>query len=79
MQGKDLQGARMTEQRNSFMDACNELRSWLRHCATSRKVAGLTPDGVIGILHLRNPSGRTMTLGLTQPLTEMTKGKVFPL
>ena len=23
--------------------------SWLRHCATSRKVAGLIPDGVIGI------------------------------
>ena len=22
-------------------------RSWLRHCATNRKVAGLTPDGVI--------------------------------
>jgi len=22
-------------------------RSWLRHCATSRKVAGLIPDGVI--------------------------------
>jgi hypothetical protein len=25
--------------------------SWLRHCATSRKVAGLIPDGVIGIFH----------------------------
>jgi hypothetical protein len=24
-------------------------RSWLRHCATSRKVAGSIPDGVIGI------------------------------
>ena len=23
-------------------------RSWLRHCATSRKVAGSIPDGVIG-------------------------------
>jgi hypothetical protein len=22
-------------------------RNWLRHCATSRKVAGLIPDGVI--------------------------------
>jgi hypothetical protein len=28
----------------------------LRHCATSRKVAGSIPDGVIGIFH---PSGRT--------------------
>ena len=26
-------------------------RSWLRHCATSRKVAGSIPDGVIGIFH----------------------------
>jgi hypothetical protein len=24
-------------------------RSWLRHCATSRKVAGSIPDGVTGI------------------------------
>jgi len=26
-------------------------RSWLKHCATSQKVAGLIPDGVIGIFH----------------------------
>ena len=26
-------------------------RSWLRHCATSHKVAGSIPDGVIGIFH----------------------------
>jgi len=26
-------------------------RSWLMHCATSRKVAGSIPDGVIGIFH----------------------------
>jgi hypothetical protein len=24
---------------------------WLRYCATNRKVAGLIPDGVIGIFH----------------------------
>jgi len=35
-------------------------RSWLRHCATSRKVAASNPDGVIG----RNPSGRTMAPGV---------------
>ena len=40
-------------------------RSWLRHCAKSRKVAGSIPDGVIGIFHWRNPSGRTMALGST--------------
>jgi hypothetical protein len=47
-------------------------RSWLRHCSTSRKVVGLIPDGVIGIFHFRNPSSRTMALGSTQPLTEMS-------
>jgi hypothetical protein len=25
--------------------------SWLRHCATSRKVAGSIPEGVIGIFY----------------------------
>jgi len=45
-------------------------RSWLRHYATSRKVMGSIPDGVIGIFHWHNPTGRTMTLGSTQPLTE---------
>ena len=33
---------------------------------------GSIPDGVIGIFHLHNPSDRTMALGLTQPLTEMS-------
>ena len=47
-------------------------RSRLRHCATSRKVAGSIPDGVIGIFHWHNSSGRTVALGSTQPLTEMS-------
>jgi hypothetical protein len=47
-------------------------RSWLRHCATSQKVAGSIPDDIIGIFHWHNPCGRTMALGLTQPLTEMS-------
>jgi hypothetical protein len=34
--------------------------------------AGSIPDGVTGNFHLHNPSGRTMALGLTQPLTEMS-------
>jgi hypothetical protein len=38
----------------------------------SRKVAGSIPNGVIDIFHRRNPSGRTMALGSTQPLTEMS-------
>ena len=47
-------------------------RSWLRHCATSRTVAGSIPDSMIGIFHWHNPSDRTMALGRTQPLTEMS-------
>jgi hypothetical protein len=46
--------------------------SWLRHCATSRKVAGSIPECVIGIFHWHNSSGRSMALGLTLPLTEMS-------
>jgi len=41
-------------------------------CATNRKVAGSIPDGVIGIFHWHNTSDRSMTLGSTQPLTEMS-------
>ena len=47
-------------------------RSWLRHRATSWKVVGSIPDGVIGIFHWHNPSSHNMALGLTQPLTEMS-------
>jgi hypothetical protein len=52
-------------------------RSWLRHCATNRQVAGSIPDGVSGIFHWRNPVGRTMALGSTQPLTEMSTRNLF--
>jgi hypothetical protein len=49
---------------------------WLRCCATNRVVAGSIPDGVIGIFHWHNPSNRTMALGSTQPLTEMSTRKI---
>ena len=49
---------------------CTRCRSWLRHCATRQKVAGSIPYGFIGIFHRHTPSGRTMVLGLTQPLTK---------
>jgi len=45
--------------------------------ATSRKVAGSIPDGIIGIFHSHNPSGRTMALGSNQPLTEMSTREYF--
>jgi hypothetical protein len=48
------------------------IRYSLLHCATSRKVAGSIPDDIIGFLNLPNPSSRTIALGSTQPLTEMS-------
>ena len=50
--------------------------SWLRHCATSRKVAGPIPDGVTVIFHWLNPSGLTMALGSVQPLTETSTSNI---
>jgi hypothetical protein len=47
-------------------------RSWLRHYATNRKAAGSIPDEVIGFFNWPNPSSRTMAMGSTQPLTEMS-------
>ena len=51
-------------------------RTWwcslLRHCVTSRKVAGLTPDGVFETLHWPKPFILTMALGSTQHLTEFS-------
>jgi hypothetical protein len=44
----------------------------LRQYATSRKVTGSIPDEVTGFFNLLNPSSRTMALGSTQPLTEMS-------
>jgi len=52
-------------------------RSWLMHWATSRKVAGSIPDVVTGILLRHNPSGRTLALGLTQPLTQKKNQEYF--
>jgi hypothetical protein len=37
-----------------------------------RKVVGSIPNEVIGFFNLPNPSSRTMSLGSTQPLTEMS-------
>jgi len=50
--------------------------SWLRHCTTSRKVAGSIPVGVTEIFHLHNSSGRIRALESIQPLTEMSTGNI---
>jgi hypothetical protein len=39
--------------------------SWLRHCATSRIVAGSIPDEVIGFFNRLNPCSRPLALGST--------------
>jgi hypothetical protein len=52
---------------------------WLicsRHCVTSRKDVGLILQVVIGIFHWFNPACRTMVLGSTQPLTEMSTRRI---
>jgi hypothetical protein len=45
---------------------------YLRHYATSRNIAGSIPDEFIGFFNWPNPSSRTMALGSTQHLTEMS-------
>jgi len=47
-------------------------------CATSRKIEGLIPDGVIWIFHWRNPSGRTMTLGVDSASNRNEYQEYFP-
>jgi hypothetical protein len=47
--------------------------SWLMiWYTTSRKVAGSNTDEVIGYFNSSNPSSRTMAMGSTEPLTEMS-------
>jgi hypothetical protein len=46
-------------------------RSWLRHSAASRKVAGSIPDGVTKIFHWHNYTALTMGLEPTQPLRKV--------
>ena len=56
----------LTNKRNVHYTEGTAVAQWLRCCATNRKVAGWTSNGVIGIFHRHNPSDRTMALGSTQ-------------
>ena len=47
--------------------------SWMRHWATSRKVAGSIPGGVTDVFHSIIPSDYILLMGSNQPLTEMSK------
>jgi hypothetical protein len=49
----------------------NNIFLLILHCATNQKVVGSIPDGAIGIFHGHNPSGHTLAIALTQPLTEI--------
>ena len=55
---------------NVSMKNLVQLCSWLRHWATSRQLVGSVPDDVNGSFRWHNPSGRTLSLGKTQPPTE---------
>ena len=55
------------------------MKAWWWHCGTRRKVAGSVHVGVTGILSYINPSGRTVTLGSTKPLTEISKRQSNPI
>jgi hypothetical protein len=52
-------------------------RSSLRHCITSRKVAGSIPVGITEIFHWHNSSGSIVALVSTQPHTELGTRNIF--
>jgi hypothetical protein len=49
---------------------------WLRYCAINQKVAGSIKDGIMEIFIDKISSDRTMALGSTQPLTEMSTRRI---
>jgi hypothetical protein len=61
---------------NSDSNRVTMVAQWLRYCTTNQKVAGLIPYGVVEFFIDINPSDRTMALGLTQPVTEMSTGSI---
>ena len=52
-------------------------RSWLKHCATNRKVEDSIPDGVTGIFRRHYAPSSTTALVSTQNLIEMSI-EIFP-
>jgi hypothetical protein len=55
-----------------YISSDTRYRSWLRYYARSRKVVGSIPDEFIEFFSWPNHSCRTMYLGWTQPLTEIS-------
>jgi hypothetical protein len=66
--------ANMTGVRSDFLRLSRRLGHVVAQFveALRRKVAGSIPDGIIPIFHSHTPPSRTMTMGLTQPLIEMS-------
>jgi len=66
------------QRQRSIANSVNDMNVYILNTVLSitarwrRKVAGSIPDGVIGNFHWHNASGRTVALGSTQPLTEMS-------
>jgi hypothetical protein len=52
------------------------IRVRLRNYNKCLKVAGSITDGDVRVLNLPNPSSREMTLGLSQPETRMSTGRL---
>jgi fructose-1-phosphate kinase PfkB-like protein len=48
----------------------------LRYCVKNQKIAGSIPDGAMEFFIDINLSDRTMALGSTQPLKEMSTGSI---
>jgi hypothetical protein len=50
----------------------NKIYVYIGHYTTSRKVAGSIPVEFIGFFNLPNPSGLSMSLRSSKPVTEMS-------
>ena len=61
-----------TIQADIIINVGTAVAQWLKCCATSRKVAGSISPGVTETFHWHSPSDRTLTLGSTEPVTEMS-------
>jgi hypothetical protein len=60
----------------NFSNLGTAIAQWLRYCATNQKVAGSIPYCVMEFFVDINSSDRSMVLGSTQPLTEMSTGSI---
>jgi hypothetical protein len=58
------------------LNAGTAVAQWLRYYATDQKVTSSIPDGVMEFFIDINSSDRTMFLGSTQPLTEMSTRRI---